>query len=148
MGTVNKWIGVGYLGRDIDMRSTPSGATVGTLSIGCTETWKDRGGQKQEKTEWVRIVVWGKQAETLQDYLLKGKLVYVEGRLQTRQWKDAQDVKRYTTEIKADKIVLLGGKGERKAAEMPDEDGMEMSSAAQQSRAAAPADEDDELIPF
>src|SRR5947208_13675193 len=74
-----------------------------------TEVWNDKAGQRQEKTEWHRIVVWGKQAESLQEYLTKGKQIYVEGRLQTRQWDDKDGNKRYTTEIKADRITLLGG---------------------------------------
>jgi single-strand DNA-binding protein len=73
--------------------------------------WNDKGGQRQEKTEWHRIVLWGKQAESLQEYLTKGKQIYVEGRLQTRQWDDKDGNKRYTTEIKADRITLLGGGG-------------------------------------
>ena len=73
--------------------------------------WNDKGGQRQEKTEWHRIVLWGKQAESLQEYLTKGKQIYVEGRLQTRQWDDKDGNKKYTTEIKADRITLLGGGG-------------------------------------
>jgi single-strand DNA-binding protein len=76
-----------------------------------TEVWNDKQGQKQEKTEWHRIVLWGKQAESLQEYLVKGKQIYVEGRLQTRQWDDKDGNKRYTTEIKADRVTLLGGGG-------------------------------------
>jgi single-strand DNA-binding protein len=73
--------------------------------------WNDKQGQKQEKTEWHRVILWGKQAESLQEYLTKGKQIYVEGRLQTRQWDDKDGNKRYTTEIKADRITLLGGGG-------------------------------------
>ena len=111
MGSVNKFILVGNLGRDAELRYTPGGAAVATLNLATTEVWNDKQGQKQEKTEWHRIVLWGKQAESLQEYLVKGKQIYVEGRLQTRQWDDKDGNKRYTTEIKADRITLLGGGG-------------------------------------
>ena len=111
MGSVNKVILVGNLGRDAELRYTPGGAAVATLNLATTEVWNDKSGQRQEKTEWHRIVLWGKQAESLQEYLTKGKQIYVEGRLQTRQWDDKDGNKRYTTEIKADRITLLGGGG-------------------------------------
>jgi single-strand DNA-binding protein len=110
MGSVNKVLLVGNLGRDAEVRYTPGGAPVASFSIATTENWTSKDGEKHEQTEWHRIVLWGKQAETLQPYLTKGKQIFVEGRLQTRQWeKDNQ--KHYTTEIKADRIVLLGGGG-------------------------------------
>ena len=109
MGSVNKVILVGNLGRDAELRYTPGGAAVATLNMATTEVWNDKAGQKQEKTEWHRIVVWGKSAESLSEYLTKGKQIYVEGRLQTRQWDDKDGNKRYTTEIRGDRIVLLGG---------------------------------------
>ena len=111
MGSVNKVILVGNLGRDAELRYTPSGAAVATLNLATTEVWNDRNNQRQERTEWHRVVLWGKQAESLQEYLVKGKQIYVEGRLQTRQWDDKDGNKRYTTEIKADRITLLGGSG-------------------------------------
>ncbi len=111
MGSVNKVILVGNLGRDSELKYTPSGAAVATLNLATTEVWNDRNSQRQEKTEWHRVVLWGKQAESLQEYLTKGKQIYVEGRLQTRQWDDKDGNKRYTTEIKADRITLLGGGG-------------------------------------
>jgi single-strand DNA-binding protein len=111
MGSVNKVILVGNLGRDSELRYTPGGAAVATLNLATTEVWNDRNQQRQEKTEWHRVVLWGKQAETLQEYLTKGKQIYVEGRLQTRQWDDKDGNKRYTTEIKADRVTLLGGGG-------------------------------------
>ena len=113
MGSVNKVILVGNLGRDSELRYTPGGAAVATLNLATTEVWNDRNNQRQEKTEWHRVVLWGKQAESLQEYLTKGKQIYVEGRLQTRQWDDKDGNKRYTTEIKADRITLLGGGGGR-----------------------------------
>jgi single-strand DNA-binding protein len=111
MGSVNKVILVGNLGRDAELRYTPGGAAVATINMATTEVWNDKGGQRQEKTEWHRVVLWGKTAESLTEYLTKGKQVYVEGRLQTRQWDDKDGNKRYTTEIRGDRIVLLGGGG-------------------------------------
>jgi single-strand DNA-binding protein len=111
MGSVNKVILVGNLGRDAELRYTPGGAAVATLNMATTENWTDKSGQKQEKTEWHRVVFWGKVAESLTEYLTKGKQIYIEGRLETRQWNDKDGNKRYTTEIKGDKIVLLGGGG-------------------------------------
>ena len=111
MGSVNKVILVGNLGRDAEVRHTSGGTAVATLSLATTDIWTDKGGQRQEKTEWHRVVLWGKTAETLQEYLLKGRQIYVEGRLQTRQWDDRDGNKRYTTETRADRVVLLGGRG-------------------------------------
>jgi single-strand DNA-binding protein len=111
MGSVNKVILVGNLGRDAELRYTPGGAPVATLNLATTEMWNDKAGQRQEKTEWHRVVLWGKTAESLNEYLTKGKQIYVEGRLQTRQWDDKDGNKRYTTEIRGDRVVLLGGGG-------------------------------------
>jgi single-strand DNA-binding protein len=112
MGSVNKVILVGNLGRDAELRYTPGGAPVATLNMATTEVWNDKAsGQKQEKTEWHRIVLWGKSAESLSEYLTKGKQIYVEGRLQTRKWQDKDGHDKYTTEIRGDRIVLLGGGG-------------------------------------
>ena len=109
MGSVNKVILVGNLGRDAELRYTPGGAAVAKFSLATTEVWNDKAGQRQERTEWHNIDLWGKQAESLSEYLVKGKQIYVEGRLQTRQWDDKDGNKRYTTEIRGDRIVLLGG---------------------------------------
>jgi len=111
MGSVNKVILVGNLGRDAELRYTPGGAAVATLNMATTEVWNDKSGQRQEKTEWHRVVLWGKTAESLSEYLTKGKQIYIEGRLQTRQWDDKDGNKRYTTEIRSDRVVLLGGGG-------------------------------------
>jgi len=112
MGSVNRVILVGNLGKDAEVRYTPGGAAVSTVNLATTEVWNDKtSGQRQERTEWHRVVIWGKQAETLNDYLTKGKQIYVEGRLQTRQWDDRDGNKRYTTEVRSDRIVLLGGRG-------------------------------------
>jgi single-strand DNA-binding protein len=111
MGSVNKVILVGNLGRDAELKYTPGGAPVARVSLATTEVWNDKNGQRQEKTEWHSIDIWGKQAESLSEYLVKGKQVYVEGRLQTREWNDKDGNKRKTTEVRADRIVLLGGGG-------------------------------------
>jgi single-strand DNA-binding protein len=111
MGSVNKAILVGNLGRDAEMRFTAGGTPVATVSIATTERFTDRDGQKREDTQWHRIVIWGKTAESLHEYLTKGKQIYVEGRIQTRDWTDKEGKQQRTTEIRADRIVLLGGGG-------------------------------------
>ena len=112
MGTVNKVIIVGNLGRDAEVRRTPGGTAVSTVSVATTESWTDKSsGERQEKTEWHRVVIWGKTAESLKDYLKKGKQIYIEGRLQTRKWQDRDGNDKYTTEIRSDRIVLLGSRG-------------------------------------
>jgi len=113
MGSVNKVILVGNLGRDAELRYTPGGAAVAKFSLATTEKWTDKSGSPQERTEWHNIDIWGKQAETLTEYLRKGKQVYVEGRLQTDEYTDKEGVKRKSTKIRGDRIVLLGGGGGR-----------------------------------
>ncbi|WP_428263199.1 single-stranded DNA-binding protein [Haliangium sp.] len=109
---VNKVILVGNLGADPELRYTQSGAAVCELRVATNESWTDRQGQRQERTEWHRIVVWGKQGENASKYLSKGRQVYVEGRLRTRGWEDKDGNKRYTTEIIANDVQFLGGRGE------------------------------------
>jgi len=111
MASLNKVILIGTLGRDAELRYTPGGAAVATINMATTEVWNDKAGQRQEKTEWHRVVLWGKSAESLTDYLTKGKQIYVEGRIQTREWTDKEGKQNKTTEIRADRIVLLGGGG-------------------------------------
>jgi single-strand DNA-binding protein len=106
MGSMNKAMLIGNLGRDAELKYTAGGDAVATISIATTETWT-KDGQKQEKTEWHRCVLWGKQAESLAVYLVKGKQIYVEGRIQTQKWTDKNKIDRYTTEIRVDKVVLL-----------------------------------------
>jgi len=110
-GGVNKVILVGYLGADPDMRYTPSGQGVCELRLATSESWNDKNGQRQERTEWHRIVVWGKRAEICSKYLAKGRQVYVEGRIQTRNYDDKEGNKRYITEIIANDVQFLGGGG-------------------------------------
>ena len=114
---VNRVQLLGNLGRDAELRYTQGGAAVATLNIATTEKWRDKNQQMQESTEWHRVILWGKQAETLQQYLTKGKQIFVEGSLRTRQWDDKDGNKRYTTEIKADRITLLGGNGQNTSSE-------------------------------
>tara|TARA_B100000749_G_scaffold280898_1_gene280882 strand:+ start:81174 stop:81617 length:444 start_codon:yes stop_codon:yes gene_type:complete len=109
MSGVNKAIIIGRLGADPEVRQISSGNTVATLSVATSETWNDKNGQRQERTEWHRVVVWGKTAEICGKYLSKGRQVYLEGRLQTRSWEDQQGQKRYTTEIVATTVQFLGG---------------------------------------
>jgi single-strand DNA-binding protein len=143
MGSVNKVILVGNLGRDAELRYTPAGAAVATLSMATTETWNDKAGQRQERTEWHRVVLWGKSAESLTEYLTKGKQIYIEGRLQTRQWDDKDGNKRYTTEIRGDRVVLLSGGGRG----APTERGADnMASRAPAPEPSEPLTDDD--IPF
>ena len=115
MGSVNKAILVGNLGRDAEMRFTAGGTPVATVSLATTERFTDRDGQKREDTQWHRVVIWGKTAESLHEYLTKGKQIYVEGRIQTREWTDKEGKQARTTEIRADRVVLLssgaGGSG-------------------------------------
>jgi single-strand DNA-binding protein len=107
--SVNKVILLGRLGQDPELKYTPSGAAVCNFSMATSENWTDKGGQKQDKTEWHRIVVWAKLAELCNQYLSKGRQAYVEGRLQTRSWDDKSGNKRYTTEIVASTIQFIGG---------------------------------------
>jgi single-strand DNA-binding protein len=108
MGSHNQVTLVGHLGRDAEVRHTPGGAPVATFSLATSDVWTDKQGQRQERTEWHRIVLWGKLAESLGEYLRKGKQVLVVGKIQNRDWTDKDDVKRHTTEIRAERIVLLG----------------------------------------
>ena len=110
-GGVNKVILVGNLGADPDMRYTPSGQGVCELRVATSESWNDKNGQRQERTEWHRIVVWGKRAEVCSKYLAKGRQVFVEGRIQTRTYDDKDGNKRYITEIIANDVQFLGGGG-------------------------------------
>ncbi len=117
MRGINKVILVGNLGRDPELRYTQGGTAVANLSIATSETWNNKDGQKQERTEWHRVVLWDKLAEIAQKFLTKGRQVYLEGRLQTRAWQDKDGNKRYTTEIRGDQLVMLGGKGEQPQAQ-------------------------------
>jgi single-strand DNA-binding protein len=121
MAGVNKVILVGNLGRDPEVRYTASGTPVANFTMATTERWNDpTSGERKEKTEWHRIVVWGKQAEIAGEYLRKGRQVYVEGSLQTREWTDREGNKRQTTEVRAQRFQMLGRPGEFEASAAPE----------------------------
>jgi single-strand DNA-binding protein len=109
-GGVNKVILIGNLGADPEVRFTPGGQAVANFRIATSESWQDKNGQKQERTEWHRIVVWGKLAELCGEYLKKGRQCYIEGRLQTREWTDKENKKNYTTEVVANTVQFLGSR--------------------------------------
>jgi len=111
MGSVNKAILIGNLGKDAELRYTSGGTPVASCRIATTERYNDREGNKKEDTQWHDIVIWGKTAEAIHTYLVKGKQIFVEGRLQTRKWTDKDGKDRYNTEVRADRVVLLGGGG-------------------------------------
>jgi single-strand DNA-binding protein len=113
MAGVNKVILVGNLGADPEIRYTPSGTAVANFRIATSENWTNKEGQRETRTEWHRIVTFGKLAEICGEYLSKGKQVYIEGRIQTRQWDDKEGVKRYTTEIVANTMQMLGRPGDQ-----------------------------------
>ena len=106
--SVNKVILVGNLGQDPESRFTPQGTAVTNLSVATNETWKNQNGESQDKTEWHRIVMYGKMAETAAEYMKKGQMVYVEGRLETNEWEDQNQVKRKTTQVRCDNFTMLG----------------------------------------
>jgi single-strand DNA-binding protein len=109
MASVNKAILLGNLGRDPELRHTQGGKAVATLRIATNDVWTDGAGERQERTEWHTVVVWGRQAENCNQYLKKGRSVYIEGRLQTRKWQDKEGKDRYSTEIVADRVQFIGG---------------------------------------
>lgn len=135
MPSVNKVIVLGNLGRDPEVKYTAGGDAVCNLSIATSEQWKDKNGEKQERTEWHRIVLFGRQAEIAGEYLKKGRSVYIEGRLQTRKYTDKDGVEKYSTEIVADRMQLIGGR----------DDAEERKPAAQKQQAGGSFSDD---IPF
>jgi single-strand DNA-binding protein len=139
---------IGHLGRDPDVRYTADGTAVVNLAVATNETWKDKDGEKQERTEWHRVVLFGKVAEIAGEYLRKGSQAYIEGKLQTREW-EKDGIKRYTTEIVVDmggQLQLLGGKpegGQPRPTQHP-----RQQQAPQQSQQGVPPDAFDDDIPF
>ena len=123
--SLNKVTLIGHLGRDPEIRFMPSGSAVANFSVATSESWKDKDGNKEERTEWHRVVVFGKLAEICNQYLSKGKQVYLEGRLQTREWEDRDGNKRTTTEVVVTEMIMLGGRSDaegndkKKAADKP-----------------------------
>ena len=114
MASVNKVILIGNLGRDPEVRYTPSGTAVANFSLATTENWTNKDGEKQSRTEWHRIVAWGRLGETCGEYLSKGSQVYIEGSIQTNEWEDQEGNKRKTTEIRAWKMQMLGSRAQGK----------------------------------
>jgi len=153
MASVNKVILVGNLGRDPETRYNPEGGAITNVSVATTDTWKDKAsGEKQERTEWHRVVFFNRLAEIAGEYLKKGSQVYIEGSLRTRKWQDKEGQERYTTEIVADRMQMLGsrsGQGDAPAREAGGERGGEREGkpAAAKKPAGQFADMDDD-IPF
>ena len=154
MGSVNKVILIGNLGADPELKYTPSNRPVCNLSLATNEVFKDKSGQRQERTEWHRVTVWGDQAENCSKYLSKGRTVYVEGRLQTRSWDDKEGKKRYSTDVVADRVVFLsagGGEGGARRSSgggrWGDEGQAAPAAAAEPEGASGPPPGDDD-IPF
>ena len=139
MASVNKVILVGNLGRDPEMRFMPNGEAVCNFSIATTDNWKDKAGVKQERTEWHNIVMYRKLAEIAGEYLKKGSSAYIEGRLQTRKWQTKEGQDRYTTEIIADSMQMLGGRAGAGGASANYDGGMDQSSGGQDHYNQAPA---------
>lgn len=135
--SLNKAQIIGNLGADPEIRSTTSGTRVATLSVATSRSWTDRSGQKQEKTEWHRVVCWDKLAEICERYLKRGDRVYIEGRIEYRQWEGQDGQTRYTTEIRAREMIMLGGSGDAGGSRSSDR-----SSYANVS-SSAPASDDD-----
>ena len=155
MASVNKVILIGNLGRDPETRYMPDGAAITNISVATTETWKDKAGEKQEKTEWHRVAFFGKLAEIAGEYLKKGSQVYVEGRLQTRKWQDKDGNDKYTTEIVADRMQMLGSRQGMGGGDRDSGGGGERDAGAARPAAAKPGgkaggkfDDFEDDIPF
>lgn len=140
--TVNKAILIGNLGKDPELRYTPSGRAVASFSLATKETYQNQEGQRQESTTWHNIVVWGKQAELVKEYLRKGRQVYIEGRIQNRSYDDKEGNKRYISEVVADRVRFLGSRG----TEGPETGGEETDATPQRGAGGGGGDEDD--LPF
>ena len=138
---LNKAILIGHLGRDPEVRYTPSGVAVANFSIATSETWTNKDGEKETRTEWHRIVAFGRLGEICGEYLSKGRQIYIEGRIQTRDWEDREGIKRYTTEIVASQMLMLGARDQAESARSDDAPSPDFSSTQ------VPAQDDDD-IPF
>jgi len=119
MAGINKVMLIGRLGRDPELRYTQNGQAVANFTLATSERWTNKSGERGERTEWHRIVVWGRLAEICGEYLSKGRQIFIEGRLQTREWEDREGKKRYTTEIVANEMQMLGSRSESGAADSP-----------------------------
>jgi len=138
MASVNKAILIGNLGKDPEIRYTPSGQAVASFSIATTRKWRDKDGQPQEQTDWHNIVVWGRMAETAKEYLAKGRPVYIEGRIQNRSYDDKEGNKRYISEVVATTMQFLGGRSDQAGG----------SQASQAAPEQPPDITDDDDLPF
>ena len=148
---INKAIIVGNLGRDPEVRYTANGSAVANITVATTESWKDKqSGERQEKTEWHRVVFFGRLAEVAGEYLKKGAQVYIEGRLQTRKWEDKSGQERYTTEIVANEMQMLGSRGDGTTGTSNDDYSGEARSATDSSGSGASGSDPDldDDIPF
>jgi single-strand DNA-binding protein len=150
MASVNKAIIVGNLGKDPETRYAPSGDAVTNITLATTDTWRDKAtGEKREATEWHRVGFFGKLAEIAGQYLRKGSQVYIEGSLRTRKWTDKDGVERYTTEIRADVMKMLGGKGDGQQSDAPRQSAPAPSTPAPKKQASGGGfDSMDDDIPF
>ncbi len=148
MASVNKVILIGNLGRDPEVRYMPSGDAMVQINLATTENWRDKSGEKQEKTEWHRVVMFGKVAEIAGEYLKKGSPAYFEGRLQTRKWTDKEGQDRYTTEIVADRMQMLGSRSGGSARAMPEDDTPASTKSAGSAQQAGGIDDLEDDIPF
>jgi single-strand DNA-binding protein len=162
---LNKVLLIGHLGTDPETRYTQGNQAVAKFRLATSESYKDRSGTQQKRTEWHSVVAWGRTAETVGRYLRKGRQVYVEGRIQTRQWEDREGKKRYTTEVVAQRVLFLGGRGDAEApaaeadAKPAAEEGFgdvmdpfssdfEGSGGGKESSPAGPSKDDDDDMPF
>jgi single-strand DNA-binding protein len=149
MASVNKVILIGNLGADPETRYLPSGDAVTNIRVATTEKWRDKGGEQQEHTEWHRIAFFGKLAEIAGEYLKKGSPVYVEGRIRTRKWQDKEGQDRYSTEIVADRMQLLGARGAGAAESAPREPATAGAGGSKpQPKKSGGFDQMDDDIPF
>ena len=137
--SLNKVILIGNLGQDPEARFTPQGTAVTNLSIATNESWKDQNGETQDRTEWHRVVMYGRMAETAAEYMKKGQMVYVEGRLNTREWEDQNQIKRKTTEIRCDNFTMLGRRSDAPTGQ---------SQGAMSPSPSVPDSEVDDDLPF
>ena len=137
--SLNKVILIGNLGQDPEARFTPQGTAVTNLSIATNEAWKDQSGETQDRTEWHRVVMYGRMAETAAEYMKKGQMVYVEGRLNTREWEDQNQIKRKTTEIRCDDFTMLGSRSDSPA---------DQSQGSMSQPVPTPNSEVDDDLPF
>lgn len=148
MSSVNKVIIIGHLGKAPEVRYAASGDAIANVAVATSETWKDKNGEKQERTEWHRVVFYRKLAEIVGEYLDKGSLVYIEGKLQTRKWQNKDGVDQYTTEIIADKMQMMGGKHQGESAPRQAQQQAPAQSAGAPAQRGNSFEDMDDDIPF